>query len=463
MRFRHSHLHLVLFFACLVFVPGTLLAQQPISTGSASAYGLGAMTEARLSEAALWNPALAGIFDGPMSSFTLLQFELEAGNPTPLYALARLGQRFGGGSVLVVDSRTRSFLGDLRSDDVLTRLRAGGVIHWLGLHSRDVLISLSSRAALDFRIPVVVLDVITGPDRMFDLPEYDPHLLEQASVRTLSTTLAVAKGSDLGRIPYLGRTWAGVTAKATLVHEHALGGFRFGDGIAMATDSEGRPLDSSALVLNNEIGVLYNEISLRDTRVYGVDAGIVFSPWAPVLISASVANLLQVATLSPALNDLYGRTIGFAGRDSLDNGRAFVHEGVLDLWASNRPWYTDGEYLARATHFTPIFRGAMSIDTRQGRFLIGIGFPLERAYSLDRAALDEYSVGWQSLSSPARPRLVYTRRLDGTSGVLYGTQRGYCSDRLAWSAGWFRRSWGEHTFSVSLGWSRGRAPCGQFR
>lgn len=454
---------LLVFCALALSDPRSLEAQQPSPSGSAAGYGLAAMTEARLSEAALWNPALAGIFDGPMSSFSLLQVGIEPGDWGRLRPFVNIGRRLVDDPVGVIDHEMGSLFEALRSDDALARLRAGGVVQWVGLHSRDVLISLSSQASLDYRIPGVALDIVTSPEATTELPDYDPQLLDQVSTRMLATTLAVAKGTDLGRLPQLGRTWVGLTAKATLVHEHALGGFQFVDAAILVSDSEGRPLDPNTRVMENEIGVQYSEVALRNARIYAVDVGFVSNPWPPVLVSVAIANLLQVATLSPDPDDFYSRAIGFAGRDSLGLGRAFTNRETLDLTAEHRPWFVDGEYLARATHFTPVIRGGLSVDTRQGRFILGAAIPLEREYSLDRRSLDEYTVAWQSLSSATRPRIAYTRRLDGTSGIMYGAQRGYCADRLAWSVGWFRRPGGEHSFNVTLGWSRGRAPCGHFR
>src|SRR5690606_35547939 len=126
----------------------------------------------------------------------------------------------------------------------------------------------------------------------------------------------------------------------------------------------------------------------------------------------------------------YGRGIAFAGHDADGNGRAFAGASPLDVTAEEKPWLADAEYLARATHFTPVARVGVSIETQMGRFIGGYALPLEREYALDRASLDEYSFGWQSTSHPLKPRVVYTRRIDGSSGIMTGVQRGFCTDRL---------------------------------
>src|SRR5690606_4426847 len=122
----------------------------------------------------------------------------------------------------------------------------------------------------------------------------------------------------------------------------------------------------------------------------------------------------------------YGRGIAFAGHDADGNGRAFAGASPLDVTAEEKPWLADAEYLARATHFTPVARVGVSIETQMGRFIGGYALPLEREYALDRASLDEYSFGWQSTSHPLKPRVVYTRRSEEHTSELQSRENLVC-------------------------------------
>ncbi len=62
-----------------ILIPGLVLAaaalgssavqaQRPLNVGTATGLGGTAATEARRADAVLWNPALVGIYDGPLSS-----------------------------------------------------------------------------------------------------------------------------------------------------------------------------------------------------------------------------------------------------------------------------------------------------------------------------------------------------------------------------------------------------------
>lgn len=444
--------------AFFLFAASPLAGQQPLPLGTGAGGGLGAMTEARLSEAASWNPALAAIFDGPMTSISLLGVHIEPGSAKLAYDLTRMGWRLIGSPVSVIGDRERTLLRDWRSGDGMSRLRAGATVHWIGLHSRDLLISLASYAILDLNAPDPVLSAMIGESAT----AIDATAIKE-SRRSIVSVLSVAKGSDLGLLPYLGRTWVGATFKAGYVHDHAIGRFGYIDPSLVAFDDNGEPLDPAVSFRDDETAGFYSEVGVQGARIYGVDVGAVINPAPPILVSVTLANALQKASFDVAAEDLYGRTIAVAGEDEQGRGRAFTDRFLLDTTAEEKPWLSDAETLARSTHFTPLLRVGASIDTRSGRLIGGLSVPLEREHSLDRTSLDEYSFGWQSTSHRLQPRLVYTRQLDGSSGVLASIQRGFCSARLALGAGYMRRPHQGHTVNLTVSWSHGSGPCGRFR
>lgn len=449
----------------LLLATTPVVAQQPLPIGTGVGAGLGAMTESRLSEAATWNPALAAIFDGPMTSMSAFGTHVEPGAMRAAYDIGRLGWRLFGEPVSVMTARDQGALLRWRSGGGVSRMRAEGAIQWLGLHSRDLLINLASYAYVDLNAPDHVLATMAG-DAAGTVPAPSTQDIANAakleSHRALASVLSIAKGSDLGLLPYLGRSWVGVTAKAAFVHDHALGRFGYADPELVIYDSDGVLLSPDAVVAPNEVAGLYSEVGVHGARIFGVDVGIVSNPTPPLVISLAIVNIFQKASLRIGSEDLYGRGVAFVGRDSAGNGRAFAVRHPLDLTESQRPWLADAEFLARGTHFTPVARLGTSIDTRSGRFIGGVSVPLERQYAMDRAALDEYSFGWQFTGHPLRPRVAYTRRLDGASGVFVGVHRGFCTDRLALGAGYVERPQGR-TLSLSASWSRGSGLCGQFR
>src|SRR5690606_20431349 len=188
--------------AFFLFAASPLAGQQPLPMGTGAGGGLGAMTEARLSETASWNPALAAIFDGPMTSISLLGVHIEPGSAKLAHDLTRTGWRLIGSPVSVIGDRERTLLRDWRSGDGMSRLRAGATVHWIGLHSRDLLIALASYASLNLNVPHPLLTEMIGESAT----AIDATATREPR-RSIVSVLSVAKGSDLGLLPYLGRTW----------------------------------------------------------------------------------------------------------------------------------------------------------------------------------------------------------------------------------------------------------------
>lgn len=422
----------------------TLSAQEPPSLGTATSLGLGGLTEARFAESALWNPALPAIFDGPMNSISLLNVNLEpAGNPYTLIDTGRRLHRLRSGEGPVdLDGRLVQRFRARTGSDGISRLVAGGQVQWLGLHARDLVLSLTSQGLLSSTVPDRFLAGLTEPgspgaEELRSLPEH-------GSRRYTSSTLAVAKGHDMGALPLLGRSWTGVGLKASRIHDHAHGRF----GYAAASDGVEGDMPK------------YAEVGVRNTHAYGLDFGLVSHPAPPLLLSVAISNAYQRTARGmddeSAYRDVSALMPGPDGSAMVVRGRRGV-----DADDNDAAWIEDAESLARSNHFMPSLRLGGALETAAGRVLVGHTAPLERSESIDRAGSLRYSVGFQS-NAPDRSRISFGRRFDGTRSIEVGTQRGFCEGRLAMGAGYHFGS-GPRRMSMTFSWSRGQPPCGSLR
>ena len=98
------------------------------------------MDQARRADAILWNPALVGVYDGPVRSSSLLG--IDAGHipgSDGVKASARLGLLSG----RVEDDRFGSISGTLPWGG--SQLQAATQVRWVAVQSRDFALSLDSR------------------------------------------------------------------------------------------------------------------------------------------------------------------------------------------------------------------------------------------------------------------------------------------------------------------------------
>jgi hypothetical protein len=442
-------------------VAAPLGAQATASIGTAAGLGTAAMTEARQAEAALWNPALAGIFDGPISSVSLLGFSVEPGAVPVLPSIARLGYGLRGDTTISLTPAVRSALGDWPGAGSAARYRGEGTVQWVGVHSRSLLLSLSSHGYQHARLPSRAARIAAGDeDALFSAIAQEEHAaaLDLRSHRGAYTVLAVAKASDLGLLPLFGRTWVGVTGKGALVHDHAYGEVSMAPAAALLA-AHGMALPAGARAEAGQLGALYQERGVGRARIYGVDVGIVSHPLNPVLFSLAFANVYQYASLDQGV--AYERTVVFGGTDTEGQPLAqsrYVRSEAIDDEVRLRSI----EDLARRTHFLPVLRAGASLDTNMGRFLVGGALPMEREDAIDRYAHDRYSLAFQA-DGPSRGRISYSRRFDDSRKVAIALQSGTCEGRMTFEAGYLQVPDASPSFTIGASWSRGFAPCGLFR
>lgn len=238
-----------------------LAAQAPPSLGTAAGLGAAGVTEARRTDAILWNPALVGIYDGPVKSFSLLGLDFRSLSGGDSFETAsRLGVL---GANLEESARFRQF------GDVLPGGGGGGTVGqvvWFGAQARDLALSVSTHYSEAGDVPFALRSAFTGEEIGNGT---GAELLDVE--RSTATVLSVAKGAYLGRYPGLGQVWAGVTAKGWYVHDFGIGTFAQG-----LSDGE-----------------VYSEASVEGVPGFGIDFGIAGRVADRVRYGVAVANLYQ--------------------------------------------------------------------------------------------------------------------------------------------------------------------------
>jgi hypothetical protein len=445
---------------CVAF-PRAASAQVPLPTGTAAGLGAAAMTEARLAEAALWNPALGGIFDGPISSVSLLGFAIDPGQPGMSESFARMGYKVHRQQVFTLDQSIRDAFASWAGTSSAARFRADASIHWLGIHSRDMLLSLSSHLYEHAALPAHAARIISRDEgALFEsaTPEVTQLAAGLPSRRAASTVLAVAKAHDLGLLPVFGRAWVGATAKGALIHDHSAGFSSIAPAAALLGTEFPQHLATSRLQAEEQ-AVLYRELGVENGRIYSFDVGMVAHPWRPILLSATLANIYQRASLEHGT--AYERTLLFAGADGAGNTRVHRRTIALDELEDAESVRRAAE-VARRTHFAPAIRAGASLDLELGRLLVGGSLPLESEESIDRHAHDHYSVAFQA-HGPTNTRISYSKRHDTSSKVAFATSWGTCQSRLTVEVGYLQLQDAKSGFTVGGSWAKGNAPCGLFR
>jgi hypothetical protein len=402
----------------LAALASSLSAQQPLSVGTATSLGDAAVTEGRRTEAT-WNPALAGIYDGPVSSFSMLGLDIAS---TPARRWIGPAQRLG------VDGIPPSirWLGGFGPSGSAS-VGAGGV-QWLASQHREYALTISSQYVATAAVPNEVAQALGG-----DSAAVSP-LAGDSAVRAVATVASLARGAYAGRLPVLGRLWFGASIKGWWLHSYARGAFDAG-------------------------GDAYEEMVLQDVPGYGVDAGFVAAPADGFRVAASVTNVFagvvrpkrgpRLRTVSLAtdsagavvVNQVYGP---YLGRED---------DGTEAAGAAQRMW----EDLS----FPSVLRAGISFRTGAGTIAAAA-----------RSTLRDGGLDPEWLSTPytvayAGPEAFPVRVSVGGGGSVragsLGVRLGSC--RRRWEIGVVRRtaSWGS-TLGASASLSMGsKVGCDAFR
>lgn len=304
-----------------------LSAQQPLSLGTAAAVGDAAVTESRRADAVLWNPALVGIYDGPLSSYSLVSVDvgalpaaswLTSASALGLdgWGMARLPRR--------VAPRGGAGFGDAR-------------IRWFATQHRDLAVTLSSGEIVGADVPDAIGEPLGGS------AVRAPGTADSA-MRSTYSVLAVTRGSHVGRMPVLGSVWVGATAKGWLAHSYSRGGFR---GDAPGED-------------------VFRETGIENVPGYAVDVGVLAQPVARVRVGVSASNVVSGAFRpknGPRVRDVAVLQGATGGYEVVESNGPYLGKGDED---------TEGGRLAAAlwesVGFPTVVRAGGSLETDAGSF-----------------------------------------------------------------------------------------------
>jgi hypothetical protein len=393
-----------------VAVAPPLAAQLPSSLGTAAGLSGTAVTEARRADAALWNPALVGIYDGPQRTTSLLG--LDAGvlpGGDGFEAAARLGLVSGR-----VEEERLGFLAaplvwGSRSPEAAAQVR------WAAVQSRDLVATLDTRFATHADVP-------SGLAGALGVRGVQPEVWEDAAVsRSLSSVLSLARGAYLGELPVFGRVWAGAAAKGWWVHEFATG--RFQADLPAAE--------------------VYRETVLGNAGGLGVDVGVAGLARGRVWYGISVANVYETS-FRPRRAPRTRTVEAVAAPD----GGVELRQAVGPEIGDDDP---DADAVSRAealwddARFPTVLRAGLAMEMPWGTVAGAVSERLREGGLDPTGAEPRRSVAWHD---PARRfRLSYGWG-SGRSVASAAVSAGRCDRR--WTAGVRRNSGAGYGFMLDL-------------
>ena len=384
-------------------------AQAPSSLGTAAGVAGTGVTEARRADAALWNPALVGIYDGPQRTTSL--FAVDAATlprGRALDAAARLGLLSG----RVEEDRLGFLSGPIvwGSGDPEADLQ----VRWAAVQSRDLAISLDTRFAASASLPEGLADRL-GLDGVAEETWQGG-----STSRSLSSVLTVARGTFLGELPVFGRVWAGGAVKGWWVHEFATGAFQ---------------ADLPAVDV-------YRETVLGKVGGAGLDVGVAGRTTGRVWYGVAVSNV-------------YSTSFRPGSGARTRQVQAVDVDGTVEFrqtWsAAIRDDDPDPDAVARAdalwdaTRYPAVLRAGLAWENRWGTVAAALSERLSDGGLDPQGSEPAKSVAWHDATS--RFRLAYGWGAE-TSVVSAAVSAGRCNRR--WTAGLQRRSDGVYGIALDL-------------
>lgn len=360
----------------LFALPGAAIAQTPAGTGTAAGLGQAAVTEARRADAALWNPALVGIYEGPLRTAQLLSVDADRiPDGAWLTATAALGALSG--SAADPFAREYAFVPAGQGGD-----RISARVVWGAVQSHDLALSVSTHLLQEGGLPDALRAALTGPvssgataagSSVSPAPPYlaaagagDAPLGETR--RAVVSVAALSRGWYLGSYPALGQLWVGATAKGWLAHGFATGRF-----LADLPAHE-----------------VYDEIAVRDVPGAGLDLGL-------------AGRIAGVARYGVSLANVYGASFT-PSRGPRVRTVSVRHEAggyvVEESYGSEQPAGEEGASADRARRlwdealFPAVLRAGASLDTPAGTWSAAYARTLREGGLAERLRAP-YTVAWR--------------------------------------------------------------------
>lgn len=388
-------------------------AQQPLSIGTATALGDAAVVVSRRSDALLWNPALVGIYDGPLSSYSVLATDLAA---VPAKSWATPAAALGlDGSPVRLDAAGKVIGGAGAAIQV-------GSIQWLGTQHRDFAVSIATQQLAAGRVPSAVAELLGGA------ADADAPIAQDSTMRSAATVVSAGRALHVGRLPAVGDLWVGVTAKGWWAHEYARGAFR--------TDQPGEDA--------------YREVAVRNAPGYGVDLGVVAQPVERIRIGGAISNII-----SGALRPSTGPRVRVVSVLPGEDGAGEVHETFGPALGPDDDATEEGAMASRlwqSLSFPSVLRGGVAVESDYGTFSGATMFVVRHGGMMPAWSAAPFTVAFAGRS--ALPVNVSYAWGSGSQVASAGLVTGTCERR--WSIGVVRRKspWGI-AYGASAGLSLG--------
>jgi hypothetical protein len=397
-------------------------AQQPSSIGTAAALGDAAVTESRRSDAILWNPALIGIYDGPMATYSVLATDIAAFPASswrsPARALGlngvppvlRWAESAGGGAGAAVSA---------------------GRIQWFASQNRDFALSLASHHTSAGAIPGAI-SVPLGGAAGAGSP-----LSGDSSLRVSASVLSIGRGMHVGKLPGVGSVWVGAAAKGWLVHSYARGAFQ--------AEEPGEEV--------------YREVAVRNVPGLGLDVGMAIQPSQRVRVGVSVSNVVAGAFRPKAWPRVRTVSVVPTGPEAVE---------VTESEGPNVQPEDDGTEDARLAHalwetlnYPAVLRAGGSVETDLGSIAGAVRTTLTEGGLDPEWEASPYTLAYAGPGAlPVNASYAWG---GGTSAVSLGLRVGTCERR--WYLAVVRREtpWGT-TLGTSASLTLGsRSGCDVFR
>jgi len=434
----------------------SLSAQWTPAAGSTVGLSNSLPTEGRGGAAPWLNSATLGLWDGPMSSLQLLEGQID-----PLQIRWMLRERAAltqpiVGTRVGLGPATASVLRDVGQRTLPTNGHAmASGVRWIGLQSRGLAFSVQSvaisRMAISDRVGAMALgdaDAATGAPTSAD---------SAASSSGIRQSVATSAAAGITNNFGVGgkRTWTAVTAKGSWVHSQSRSSLTVEDATALSPTAGVTPIVGNA-------GLRWDNLTLRDMFLWGVDAGILVQTDAKSFISLGATNLFQrsmggsgqkkafTQTRLDVPGRIDGEWTGTVSREEID-GRDLVGDQLAT-----------GTELANSSRFTPTIRVGGSHEVRGGRILTGYTYALSKDESLDRALIERWSLGFAT-AGHVSIRASTSQRLTGERVWGLGMLSRGCRTSLSAGGAVINPKDGRPRLNVSTGVSIGTGPCRQGR
>lgn len=389
---RSSRL-MLLFVA--VFFNGQAFAQQPFSGGSAAGYGLGATVEARGGSSGAWNPALA-VFANPAAGQIAVGVDyLSSAGARALLQLARRTPTNASGEPFHAARLRR-----LSKTSVPIRAHAEAELLWISAQQDRRTASLSTRGWFRGHIPAGLIALAHG------------HVSAEVGDRvpksrgTLVTELSLAHGFEFGVVPALGPIWAGVGGRVWHTHRSIIGLWR--DGVP-GQDFRWKDFPAASLqdVETRERVIQFDELLVKGRQGIALDIGILTQPHESWLLGLTITD---VVTVERGGEFMYRTRLFLAETPhTLVVGRE--DDITYDITARSRALKA---FMRQGTQPVTRIRGAASVETRFGRWFMGVENALASNRDMGAEPTYSWTAGWAQPSTRWLPRLSVHGRNDGS-------------------------------------------------